>query len=220
MELVDINERINLEFNDEIITKLEDMNLLDEYKNSSSVKQNIRVLENVLEKHLIAQDTIKSIINDYILDLIPAGTKGVIRGNKFNQIIKTIIEDMKLDNEKFEYCFEKQCLGFETSEKPDWYINYKGQNEKVLIGMNQLDLWNGGAQLNRGSKYILESKNTENRKLLCVVCNKIDIKTNKSKAFKIFEKGFTDETLCYPNNLANIIKKYFGISKAEESITT
>lgn len=217
MELVNINERIKSEFDDEIITKLADINLLDEYRNSSSTKQSIRVLENVLEKNLIPQDTIKSIINDYILDLIPAGTKGVIRGNKFNQIIKTIIEDMKLDSEKFDVCFEKQCIGYETNEKPDWYIKSKGQNEKVLIGMNQLDLWNGGAQLNRGSKYILESKNTENRKLLCVVCNKIEIKTEKSKAFKLFAKGFIDDTLCYPNNLANIIKKYFVISNEEST---
>jgi hypothetical protein len=215
MELVNINERIKSEFDDEIITKLADINLLDEYRNSSSTKQSIRVLENVLEKNLIPQDTIKSIINDYILELVPAGTKGVIRGNKFNQIIKTIIENMKLDTEKFDVCFEKQCMGFETNEKPDWYIKSKGQNEKVLIGMNQLDLWNGGAQLNRGAKYILESKNTENRKLLCVVCNKIEIKTEKSKAFKLFEKGFIDDTLCYPNNLANIIKKYFVISNEE-----
>ena len=48
--------------------------------------------------------------------------------------------------------------------------------------MNQLDLWDGGQQLNRGSKYIENNKyNNENSKLLCVVCNEIQIKSKKIK---------------------------------------
>ena len=67
--------------------------------------------------------------------------------------------------------------------------------------MNQLDLWGGGQQLNRGSKYIENNKhNNENSKLLCVVCNEIQFK-NKNKAYK----------LCYLNNLEHIIRKYFLI---------
>ena len=50
---------------------------------------------------------------------------------------------MHLDNKRFVICFEKQCSIINTSEKPDWYILDKN---KVLIGMNQLDLW-GGQQL-------------------------------------------------------------------------
>ena len=48
--------------------------------------------------------------------------------------------------------------------------------------MNQLDLWGGGQQLNRGSKYLIDNKhNTENSKLLCVVCNPIELKSNKNE---------------------------------------
>jgi len=66
--------------------------------------------------------------------------------------------------------------------------------------MNQLDLWSGGHQINRGSKYLIDSKlNTENTKLLCVVCNEIKFKTSKNKAFKFFEIGFKNDTLCYLN---------------------
>jgi hypothetical protein len=64
--------------------------------------------------------------------------------------------------------------------------------------MNQLDLWNGGQQLNRGFKYIENNGNNEN-KLLCVVCNKIKFTSDKNN------------TLCYLNNLENIIKSYFSI---------
>jgi hypothetical protein len=77
--------------------------------------------------------------------------------------------------------------------------------------MNQLDLWGGGQQLNRGSKYILKNKNSENCKLLCVVCNKIHLKSNKNKIFNIFKVGFENNTLCYLNNLQNIIYSYFNL---------
>jgi hypothetical protein len=78
--------------------------------------------------------------------------------------------------------------------------------------MNQLDLWNGGHQINRGSKYLLDNAlNTENCKILCVVCNETRIKSENNKAFKLFEVGFKNDTLCYLKNLSNIIKLFFQI---------
>ena len=96
-----------------------------------------------------------------------------------------------------------------TTEIPDWYILEKSTN-KIIIGMNQLDLWGGGQQLNRGSKYIKNNKhNNENSKLLCVVCNEIQFKSKKNKAYNLFKSGFENNTLCYLNNLQNIITSYF-----------
>jgi len=43
-----------------------------------------------------------------IIRLIPAGTKGVIRGNKFNKLVKQNITKLGLDTERFEICFEKK----------------------------------------------------------------------------------------------------------------
>lgn len=95
-----------------------------------------------------------------------------------------------------------------TNEIPDWYILEKNTN-KILIGMNQLDLWGGGQQLNRGFNYIVDNKyNTQTSKLLCVVCNDITLKTQKNKAYKLFEIGFKNNTICYLNNLKNIIYSY------------
>lgn len=145
----------------------------------------------------------------YILKLIPAGTKGVIRGNRFNKIIKEEIINMELDKERFEICFEKMCETRITTENPDWYILEKSTG-KVIIGMNQLDLWGGGQQSNRGSKYLINNiYNTEKSKLLCVVCNDY---TNKSKnnTYKLFEIGFTNNTLCYLKNIKQIIVSYFN----------
>jgi hypothetical protein len=105
-----------------------------------------------LEKYGI-DDVIKNkIIEEYTIDLVPPGTKGVIRGNKFNNIVKEYIENLSLNPEVYEVCFEKNHLTHTTSEIPDWYILHKETN-KILIGMNQLDLWGGGHQTNRGSKY-------------------------------------------------------------------
>ena len=78
--------------------------------------------------------------------------------------------------------------------------------------MNQLDLWGGGHQTNRGAKYLVNNEhNNENCKLLCVVCNEIQFKSNKNKAYKLFEIGFKNDTLCYLNNLQNIIYSYFNL---------
>jgi hypothetical protein len=116
---------------------------------------------------------------------------------------------MNLDKDHFEICFEKQCQINITSEKPDWYILEKNTN-KVIIGMNQLDLWGGGQQLNRGSKYLIDNNiNTDKSKLLCVVCTMIKF-TNKNKAYKLFEIGYKNNTLCYVKNLPNIINNYFA----------
>jgi len=64
-----------------------------------------------------------------------------------------------------------------------------------------------GHQINRGYKYIF-NENKE-YKILCVICNNIELKSNKNKIYKLFEKGFKNNSLCYINNLNNIITKYF-----------
>jgi hypothetical protein len=181
-----------------------------DYKNCISVKNEIKKLSDILEKYV--DDLIKQkIIEEYLLQLIPAGTKGVIRGNKFNDMVKKVIIGLSLDLEIFEIHFEKKCPFYITAEIPDWYIIEKSTN-RVIIGMNQLDLWGGGQQINRGSKYIDNNiHNTKNSKLLCVVCNKIQFKSKKNKAYKLFEIGFKHDTLCYINNLQNIIISWFSI---------
>ena len=205
----DINTRIKQEICYETLEELTDAKLLCEYKNCNSVQNEIKKLSDVLEKYT-DEEIKQKIIQDYLLQLIPAGTKGVIRGNKFNNIIQKFITNLSLDTDRFEICFEKKCDCHFTTEIPDWYILEKSTN-KIIIGMNQLDLWGGGQQLNRGSKYLENNKhNNENSKLLCVVCNEIQFKSKKNKAYKLFETGFSNNTLCYLKNLKNIITSYFN----------
>lgn len=117
-----VNNRIQNEVCNDTINKLTDTNLLNEYKECKSVKNKINTQTKILENYHINDNKKTCIINDYLLELIPAGTKGVIRGNKFNNIIKETIKTMHLDKNKYEICFEKQCNIIDTSEKPDWYI--------------------------------------------------------------------------------------------------
>jgi hypothetical protein len=208
-----INERIKKEICYNTLFELKDEKLLPIYKKCDSVVEELKKQEKILDKY-VDSETKEKIMNDNdnILQLIPAGTKGVIRGNKFNEIVKELIIQKNPDIERYEICFEKNCdvKGNDTSEKPDWYITEK-LTKKTIIGMNQLDLWTGGAQTNRASKYIHESKhNNENSKLLCVICNDPKITRKTNKTYKLFEKGFKDNTLCYLNNLQNIINAYFN----------
>ena len=66
-----------------------------EYILCNSVKNEIKKLGDVLEKYT-DEETKQNIINDYLLQLIPAGTKGVIRGNRFNNIVKQRIAKYKV----------------------------------------------------------------------------------------------------------------------------
>lgn len=208
LSMESINARIKQEICYETLEELSDLKLMCEYEGCKSVKNSIKKLSDVLGNHVV-EETKQKIIKDYLLQLIPAGTKGVIRGNKFNNIVKLFITKLQLDLDRFEICFEKKCEGYFTTEIPDWYILEKSTN-KIMIGMNQLDLWGGGQQLNRGSKYIENNKhNNENSKLLCVVCNEIQFKSKKNKAYNLFKTGFENNTLCYLNNLQNIITSYF-----------
>ena len=130
-----INDRIDEEICQKTLDSLTDTKLLDTYKECSSVKKSINKLKNILKKHKVSEKQQEDIVDDYIIDLVPPGTKGVIRGNKFNHIVKDIILEMKLDEKIFDIQFEKKHEDYDTSEIPDWYI-YDKKNDKIVIGMN------------------------------------------------------------------------------------
>lgn len=203
-----LNNRIENEICYETIKQLQDINLIEEYKSSKSVKNEIEKLRSILLKYT---DKSKEILNEYIMELIPPGLKGAIRGNRFNNIIKEKILSFEL-NDDYEVSFEKKCEKKMTNEIPDWYIMHKPTN-KVLIGMNQLDLWSGGQQINRGFNYLKNNNlNTTSSKLLCVVCNHVSIFNKTNKTYELFKIGFSNNTLCYINNLQNIVYSFFNIS--------
>lgn len=211
-----INSRIQKEICKKTIFKLNDNYLLNEYKQTKSVQSKITNIHNLLTKFNIPTIKKIKITNELIDYIIPAGTKGVIKGNKFNKIVKNHILNLNLDYNRFDIQFETKLTKINNiNEIPDWYIYDKISN-KYLIGMNQLDLWNGGHQLNRGFKYIQYNTdagngNTKlNHKILCVICNEIILKTTNNKIYTLFNKGFGDNSICYLNNLEHLVLDYFN----------
>ena len=208
-EIKNINTRINKEICYATINRIDDDNLMGDYKECKSVKSNITYLNRLLEEFGMAHEDRNSAINRYILKLIPAGTKGIIRGIKFNNIVMDYINNLCIDNKRFTIKYEKHHDLKYTSETPDWYI-FDNSTQKIIIGMNQLDLWKGGQQSNRGYKYIVDFKHT-NVKLLCVICNEIKFTNSRNKAYTLFRVGYENNTLCYINNLREIIFEYFNL---------
>jgi hypothetical protein len=134
--------------------------LLNQYKKSKSVEILSDKLTRRLEKYINGVNLL-SAVTEILVDLIPPGTKGVIRGKAFNKIDESHIKKLDLDPEKYEIAFEKVRDSCHTTEIPDLYILEK-ETRRVIIGMNQIDLWSGGQQINRGSKYLVNNKhNTE-----------------------------------------------------------
>lgn len=200
-------KRIEYELLDSSLTKL--------YRNSPSSQKKIKVLKESLKKLKVRQtDILKIVNNDVVLNefCTPPGTKGVIRGNQFNRIIKerltNIIENLEYKND-LDLQFEKKIGA--SPEIPDWYIRQISTG-KVLVGMNQIDLWSGGQQTNRGSKYILNEDFHKDKafKVISVVSKFIELESTKNKAYYILKKGFEENRLCYIGNLENIIKEYFN----------
>lgn len=207
LNVEDINSRIDREICLQTIENLSDEKLMNKYKTYPSVKNKIIKLYSILNKYIDTELSNK-IINEYISEIIPPGTKSVVRGNKFNLIVKNHILNLDLDKSRFSIQFEEIHKNFKTSEIPDWYI-YDNINNKIMIGMNQIDLWSGGHQLNRFSKYI-DIENNPNSKIVCVICKYIKFKSDTSKCYQMFKIGFENNTLCYINSLENIINNYFN----------
>jgi hypothetical protein len=183
------------------IKQLSDTALMSIYVNTPGVKKKMLQFTEVFNNHGISEEVIGSMLKDLIPYNIPPGVKGDVRGKMFNDIVENKIKSIPFlqDENKYEIRFEKDCHLKKTGEIPDWYIiNY--ENNKKVIGMNQVDLWGGGAQSNRFDKYINKDD------YLCVVLNNVVISERK-KNYPLFEKGLMEDRLCWLKNLENILRK-------------
>lgn len=212
MDIAKINKRINTEYCSKTYNKLTREKLQKECIKHVSFKQKIETTRKKLSQYFTNTEQMNNYLNDYeiIQSHISPGLLGNIRGKKHDKIIEKKIKSFKLSPERFTIRFEHKPPNIEIAERPDWYI-YDKKTKKTIIGMNQIDIFKGGHQTNRGDKYLIDNKyNNENTKLLCVICNKTQIKNKNSKAYKFFNVGFTNDTLCYIKNIYNIINTYFN----------
>lgn len=215
-EIEFLNKEIERTYLASVEESISDEKLLDVYREQQSFQKKMNKIRRDMLSVGIEEDKIKAYMNKAILDLVPPQLKAVIRGNLFNQIVKNFIENLELNNNEFVIEFEKQHPEYECSDKPDFYI-YHSLSKKLLVGMNQLDLWNGGQQNNRASKYVtderfhLDHKTDLDVRFVSIICNFTRLKTNKEKKFKLFKIGFETKRLCYLNGLKDIIHKFFCI---------
>lgn len=197
-----VNIQINAQICHDTIAQLTDDYLMDKYKTTKSKR-----LKTI--KDIVGDESFNAIL-PYI---IPAGTKGVIRGREFNCIVKQFLLSLQLPCDEFDLYFEQQCPQHLAEEIPDWYIISK-KTGKILLGMNQVDLHGGGAQRNRAAHYLANSSqhNLLNQvKLLCVICNYIQFHSD-TKICRLFYRGFENKTLCYLKGLKAVIFVYFALA--------
>lgn len=210
LEVRDINLIIESQYCDKTFKKLTNSSYNKECMKSSSTKKLQQTLREKLEKEIEESDKVERILNDILDELIKPGVKGGIKGRKFNELIRIEIEKMKLDKERFTVTFEHKV---EEGENPDWLIEDKVTGKK-MVGMNQLDLWTGGEQYNRGDKYVIQQKDISKQskeKIVAVVCNKKKIAKKGTKIYNLFNIGFKNNTLCYIKGLKKIINEFFEI---------
>ena len=196
------------------LSQLQDDMLTADYYCTKSVKKRVEFVKKLLLdaglSHFKSHEICKKLMMNC---LVPAGTKSKVRGDHFNHIIANEIS-ISLKKLKIEGCVfltEKSHAMFH--EIPDWIITNK---DKILVGFNQISLFGGGHQVNRGGKYIMDDAihrklARENIKMVCVVK---DIPIQKhGKSHNILIKGIKTQRLFCIRGLRKLIKDYFVNTK-------
>jgi hypothetical protein len=191
-----------------------DESILNElYCKSPSVVAKIKEVHRLLKNSGLKKSKATSLVQRLVPMLIPAGTKSKIRGDIFNKIVLIEIKKClrRCSTKKFKLCVEKKHEN--VQEIPDWYIKNTSTGQ-TLIGYNQMDLWNGGHQINRAGKYIMDDtlhRRLANKgiSLCCVVYNKCP-KCPKvlSKTSKIISYGTKTKRFVYIKDLKQIIRNF------------
>ena len=215
IDLPKINKFIKNGYCPNISTKILNPNL-EEMLKYPSLKKVRSKIKRIITQNLcsdISDEKCDNLIEQMTKNFIPPGLKGVVLGNLFNKEIELLVKSITLQNKNLKCNFEKNLQEHKLSEIPDWYI-IDTTNNKSLVGFNQLDLWTGGHQTNRASKYVKDDDfhvkyKQYNIKIISVVCRKIEVKSCKNKVFTLFKTGIEKQRLFYPNHLQNYIEKYF-----------
>lgn len=199
-----INKIISETYDYSVVNQLSLKNLKTEIINSKSFNKRKKDVERLFNKYKIETRNTK-IIDKLTYQFIPSGTKGVFRGNKFNKIIEN---KLKETFPQLDISVEGKEIGI--TEKYDFKIT---DGQKILIGMNQIDFWSGGHQINRADKYItIGRKFNDEKKFICVIADFIKINSLKNKAMQIVAEGLIEEIIFYPKGLIKFVEKFFNLN--------
>lgn len=189
------------------IPELDDDMLISYYNKAPSVIKRMEIVNKVLADAGLNKTERCNASKSLMSLIIPSGTKSTIRGRLFNDIISKEIKKHIRNKRGFGFKMESRHTMFH--EIPDWIIQ---RNGKTLVGFNQISLFGGGHQLNRASKYILDTNfhkrlTKMNIKMVCVVKD-LPIETN-GKAMTILKEGIRKKTIYCVGGIKQMIKDYF-----------
>lgn len=210
MNMSELNNHVDETYCADTNALLTDEALLEQYKNQKSVKNIIDVFRREINREIDDERKVQRVLNRILLHIIPAGTKGVVRGLEFNRIIKKLLVGAFDRVSTLWIAFETHAQSTDTDECPDFVITDRRTN-KTIIGFNQVDFTRGGAQLNRGFKYVMANKSSKDVLFLSVICNKVRITKPGTKKFRLYQTGFANKTLCYPKELTSIVASFLQL---------
>jgi hypothetical protein len=208
-----VNKWLDKYYSPEVFEQLEIKNCMDELMNASSTIEKIsfqkKCFTEALSPFLFSKKLEKAYAKFFELtseSLIPAGTKGVIRGNKLRDIIYRklcSIIDERIDGKEFTIIREPSKYTGNT--KPDILIS---KNDIKLQLFVQIDFHTGGQQSTRGKEY---AKNRVN-----IICNKPKTFRSKTKIFDIYNTAIKKKNLYYSTNLDECLEHFFPVEILEE----
>lgn len=208
-----INANISKQYDKHLDRQLADCMLERRFASTRSATENKKLIDNICDKLNLDSRQTRYLNNVLKRRLQSSGMKASVRGGRMNEYVKKTLSKFLTIG---ELCFEKKhakvpCI----HEIPDWTWEVNGQ---IFIGFNQLDLWNGGAQLNRAAKYIMDNTlhqrlKKKNIYIICLVARKIHI-SSENKVSRIIQHGLKHNRLFWLNGLKEFLMvKMKGASK-------
>ena len=199
-----------------IAQALSDDVLASAYAESVCMKKKRVLFAGMMTQHL-GVDTAQTVgaqafMDDLLRASVAPGLKGVIRGNRFNRLVAEKVRECLGDAPHLTVTTEEK-LPF-LNEIPDWCV-WDAHSGRRLVGYNQLDLWEGGQQTNRGSKYVvndaLHNQLPEQVSVLSVVAHHVRLQSTKNKVYTLFQKGVATQRIAYANHLPSMVRAYFHL---------
>lgn len=192
------------------MSSISDTQLMGRYKSQPSVNQRLINIRRQLEDVMSIPNDVDVVMEVITPFLVQAGVKGVVRGLELNQLVKKRLED-HFQHPTYFIRFKQMCPDYITSEKPDWWIK-NNETGRCVIGFNQIDLWSGGAQCNRGDKYLshhFHEVAPPHVRILSVVCSALP--DGKGTYFDKVRMAFSMKRLCHTGAMLETINNLLAL---------
>lgn len=170
-------------------------------------------LDNIISDTLRISNTKQSVLVEKLMThFVSHGIKSSLRGIQFNKEVAKIIKPLVMRKRHIVFTLEPtHKLLF---EKPDWML-YNINTRSTIVGYNQIDLWSGGHQINRGAKYILDkalhAKLSRHKvKLVAVVAGGPSSLKEDTKKYNIINTGIEKNRLFTPSTIQALIRKFIS----------